>query len=386
MLILNKQIAIVGGGPGGLTLARLLQMNGANVKVFERDINRNARVQGSPLDMHKQSGLKALIRAGLLETFKKHYRVGADRKTIVNENANVLFTTPLIQASNDFNDENFHPEIDRGTLRDLLLQSLEPDTVVWNSQFISMIKQKSGWLLHFGNGKTFYADIVIAADGANSKIRPYITDTKPVYSGITMIEGHVHDAKNTLPNIHALINDGALLAFGNERNLFMGLKSDGDLTFYTSFKATENWYSNAGLDYNNSSEMLNWFRKDYITWSKIWYPLFENAATPFVPRPIYCMPPDHTWKSLPNLTMLGDAAHVMPPSAGEGANMAMLDAVELCDCLSKEGHPDLQTAIAIFEQNMQRRASEMARVSLANGEWMHSPGSLDKMLAMFGAA
>ena len=53
MLLENKLIAIVGGGPGGLTLARLLQLKGANVKVYERDLNKDARVQGSLLDLHE---------------------------------------------------------------------------------------------------------------------------------------------------------------------------------------------------------------------------------------------------------------------------------------------------------------------------------------------
>ncbi|HSZ84636.1 MAG TPA: NAD(P)-binding protein, partial [Puia sp.] len=85
MLIQNKQIAIVGGGPGGLTLARLLQLKGANVKVYERDLNKNARVQGSPLDLHEESGLAAIRKANLLDEFKKNFRPGADKMLIVNE-------------------------------------------------------------------------------------------------------------------------------------------------------------------------------------------------------------------------------------------------------------------------------------------------------------
>ena len=57
MLLQDKQIAIVGGGPGGLTLARLLQQNGASVRVYERDLNRQVRVQGATLDLHDESGL-----------------------------------------------------------------------------------------------------------------------------------------------------------------------------------------------------------------------------------------------------------------------------------------------------------------------------------------
>lgn len=71
MLLKNKNVAIVGGGPGGLTLARLLQQKNITVKVYERDLNENARVQGSPLDLHQDSGLAALREAGLMDEFKK---------------------------------------------------------------------------------------------------------------------------------------------------------------------------------------------------------------------------------------------------------------------------------------------------------------------------
>ncbi len=384
MLIQNKQIVIVGGGPGGLTLARLLQLKGANVKVYERDFNKNARVQGSPLDMHAASGMAALIKANLVEEFKKNYRPGADKKVIVNERAEILFSNHETKPNEDFGSAHFRPEIDRGALRKIFLESLQPDTVVWDSHFISMEAQEEGWLLHFKNGSSAYADMVIAADGANSKIRPYITDIKPFYCGVTMVEGNVYEAEKAMPAIYALLNGGALLAFGNTKNLFMGLKGNGDLTFYTSFKTDENWAATNGLDYADKTQMLGWFKTAYSEWSSIWYELFENAATPFIPRPIYCMPLDQNWEALPNLTMLGDAAHVMPPSAGEGANMAMLDALELSECLTSDQYLILQEAIAVYEINMRKRAAEAAQVSLENGDWMHSEGALEKMLAFFG--
>src|SRR5882672_3667018 len=70
----GKKVAIVGGGPGGLTLARLLQQSGAKVAVYERDQNHNARVQGSALDLHEDSGLAALEAAGLTEAFWANHR------------------------------------------------------------------------------------------------------------------------------------------------------------------------------------------------------------------------------------------------------------------------------------------------------------------------
>ena len=164
----------------------------------------------------------------------------------------------------------------------------------------------------------------------------------------------------------------------------MGLKGNGDLTFYLSFKADENWTGKNQLDYSDKNEMLDWFKREYSEWSPFWYELFENAATPFVLRPVYCMPLDQKWEALPNLTMLGDAAHLMPPSAGEGANMAMLDALVLSESLCNEDFIDIQSAISSYENNMRERAVTAARKSLDNGKWMHSPGALDKMQGFFG--
>jgi len=383
MLSDNKKIAIIGGGPGGLTLARLLQVKGINVKVYERDLNKNARVQGSPLDLHDDSGLAALKQAGLLEAFKNNFMPGADRMKIMDPKARVFHSDHETKAIENFGHEHFRPEIDRGVLRKMLLDSLAPGTIVWDSHFISMEKQGDGWLLHFKNGDACYADIVIAADGANSKIRPHLTGIKPFYSGVLMLEGNIYDAKNAAPQIYELLNGGKIMAFGNEQNILMGQKGNGEIGFYASFKADENWAATNGLDYNDRAQILDWFKKEYPDWDNIWHQLFESAELPFVPRPIYCMPLDQTWETRANLTMLGDAAHVMPPFAGEGVNMAMLDALELCECLTSGKFHSLKDAINHYETNMQQRAAVMAKESLDNGERMHSATALETMLDFF---
>lgn len=384
MLLANKEVAIVGGGPGGLTLAKLLQLKGAKVRVYERDVDKYARVQGSPLDLHEESGMAALRKANLLAEFKKNFMLGADKKLITNEYASIFFSDHETKPDEDFGFAYFRPEIDRGALRQLLLDSLQLGTVVWNSHFISMKEQNGGWVLQFKNEQSAYADLVIAADGANSKIRPYLTDIKAFYSGVTMLEGNVPHSKQAVPNIDALIKGGKIMAFGNKKNLLLGQKGNGDLGFYTSFKVDENWATTNNLDYADRTQLLAWFKKEYWEWSSIWYELFEKAELPFIPRPIYCMALDQMWETFPNLTMLGDAAHVMPPFAGEGANMAMLDALELSESLTSGKYPTLQEAISFYEINMHKRASTAARESLVNGELMHSGNALANMLEMFG--
>ncbi|PWV51800.1 NAD(P)/FAD-dependent oxidoreductase [Chitinophaga sp. S165] len=371
--IKNKKIAIVGGGPGGLTLARILQMKDADVKVYERDPGKDARAQGATLDLHYDSGLRALREAGLMDAFKANYRPGADRLSIVDKHANVLMEDDEKETGAQ---ERFRPEIDRGPLKKILLDSLHPDTVIWNSHFTSLTRVDDACLLTFQDGSTAIADIVIAADGANSKIRPYITPIKPFYSGITIVEGAVYNSVVASPNIHRLLKNGKLFVMGDDKTLIVSSKGDGSLVFYTGCKTEESWSRDCGINFSDKAAVFNWFKSTFTDWNNIWDELFENASSHFIPRPQFCMPLDQTWNALPDLTMLGDAAHLMPPYAGEGVNMAMLDALELGLCLTDDGFPDTHTAIAAYEQQMRTRASATAAMTLESTAALHSSDAI----------
>lgn len=381
----NKKIAIVGGGPGGLTLARLLQMNGANVQVYERDVNKDVRVQGATLDLHDDSGLKALRTAGLIEAFKDNYRPGADKLCITDKNARIVWNDHVDEKEEQVfkNEKHFRPEIDRGPLRKILLDSLQPNTVVWDSNFVSLLPVDDKWELTFKNGSSAIADIVIAADGANSKIRPLITPIKPFFAGMTMVEGAVYHPEKVAPGINRLLNGGKIFAVGDEKTLIVSSKGDGSLVFYTGCNTEEQWVRNSGIDFTDKAQVLAWFQQEFAGWDPIWLELFENVSGPYIPRPQYCMPVDQQWTPLPNLTMLGDAAHLMPPYAGEGVNMAMLDALELSECLTNGSYPDVYSAIASFEKQMCTRAAATAQMTLDQTASLHSHDGLTNLVAMF---
>jgi 2-polyprenyl-6-methoxyphenol hydroxylase-like FAD-dependent oxidoreductase len=383
MLIQNKRIAIIGAGPGGLTLARLLQMQGAKVKVYERDENKEARQPGATLDLHKESGLKALDAAGLMHAFQSNYRPGADKMRIVDQHGVIHFDQHLEDKEDSFEDDHYRPEIDRGPLRTLLMDSLKPNTIVWDSQLRSLQPLQNGWRLVFINGATEEADLVIAADGANSKIRPFITSIKPFYSGVTIVEGLVYESEKNAPAIHKLLKGGKLFAMGGNKTLIVSSKGDGSLVFYLGIKTNENWTVNSAIDFKNANQVYDWFKKEFEGWDSLWDELFINDSISFIPRPQYCMPLDQTWEALPSITMIGDAAHVMPPYAGEGANMAMLDALELSECLTSTKYQDLRSAIEAYEIQMRKRASEAAKMTLENTEYLHSPNALKGMVEMF---
>lgn len=371
-ILKDKKIAIVGGGPGGLTLARLLQMNGADVKVYERDAHKDARMKGATLDLHDDSGLKALRVAGLMDAFIANYRPGADRMRIIDKHANIILEDDVNKDG-----ELLRPEIDRGPLQNILLDSLQPGTVVWDSRFVALDREGDGWKLTFKNGITVSADLVIAADGANSKLRPYITSIKPFYAGVCAIEGAVYNSEVNAPGMHKLLNGGKLFILGDEKTLLVASKGDGSMVFYPGCKKSENWVQESGIDFSNKAQVTEWFREEYAGWDNIFMELFENASTGFIPRPQYCMPLDQTWDALPNLTMLGDAAHLMPPYAGEGVNMAMQDALELSECLTSDKFNSVHSAIAAFEEQMRTRASEIAGITMESTDQLHSLNAIE---------
>ncbi|MDQ2772489.1 MAG: FAD-dependent monooxygenase [Bacteroidota bacterium] len=384
MLLQDKQIAIVGGGPGGLTLARLLQQSGAAVKVYERDLSRTVRVQGATLDLHDESGLAALRQAGLLAEFKAHYRPGADKLCLTDKHAAVVFDEHGDEQNNTFGNPHFRPEIDRGPLREILLDSLLPDTVVWNSHLVSVQPMGRAWQLAFQNGATATADIVIGADGANSKVRALVTPIRPFYAGVTVVEGSVSESAQNALRIHELLQGGKIFAMDDSKTLIVSAKGDGGLAFYTGCKTAETWARDSGINFANAAEVRAWFKQEFAGWDDIWQELFANETTHCAPRPQYCMPLTQTWEAQPNITLLGDAAHLMPPYADEGVNMAMLDALELSQCLTSTQFPDVQAAIAHYEQQMRRRASEVATETLAQTEALHSPGALAHLVRLFG--
>src|SRR5271166_1342963 len=208
----GKKIAIVGGGPGGLTLARLLQQSGAQVSVYERDQSRSARVQGSALDLHEDSGLAALEAAGLIDAFWVNHRPDLVRLRLTDPYGAILHDHPRRMSG-----AGKRPEIERGPLRDLLLDSLQPGTVEWDCKLESTKMQGEQVLLSFASGKTALADIAIGSNGANSRLRELVTSIQPEYVGVSLVEGLVPAAKQTIPELWDLLGGWALIALGGER-------------------------------------------------------------------------------------------------------------------------------------------------------------------------
>ncbi|CAC9976992.1 FAD-dependent oxidoreductase [Flavobacterium panici] len=383
MLLDNKKVAIIGGGPGGLTLARLLQKKGIDVKVYERDENRNVRQQGHTLDLHEDTGLKAIQEAGLMEEFKKYYRPGADKMRIANKDMTVVFDDQEEKPEEDFGNEHFRPEIDRGPLRDLLIASLKEENVIWNSKFTQMKPSGTGWEISFENGTTTYADFVIASDGANSRVRKYLTDIEPIFSGVTAVEINIYKAEKNAPNLWKLVNDGKLFALEEGKTFFCSSKADGTLTILIGIKTEDNWVTNSGINFKDKSSVAEWFKNEFRTWNTDWQEIFETNEISIIPRPMYHFPIDQYWKPLSNLTIIGDAAHRIPPYAGEGANQAMADALDFYEIFCFGNHETTEDAVSLFENKMRSRMEEITEDTLKMTDAMHVESNLEFLTDFF---
>ena len=371
----GKKIAIVGGGPGGLTLARLLQMHGADVAVYERDQSREARVQGSALDLHEDSGLAALDAAGLMDAFWANHRADLNRLRLTDQHGKVLH-----DHAREMSGAGKRPEIERGPLRDLLLDSLRPETVHWDRRLEAAEAAGDKVALQFAGGESVVADVVIGGDGANSRLRALVTPIRPEYVGVALVEGVVAAAREAVPELWELVGGAALIALGNERTIGMGTKPDGSILFYAGLKSADAEGRRRLEAADNAEKRVAWFRANYEGWSALWEPLFAKAKS-VVWRPLLVCPEDQHWDPKPNVTLIGDAAHVMPPYAGEGVNMAMLDALVLSRELLREG--DAAGAIARYEAEMFERMRDMTSDTMTNTEMFYSTDAADRVVGLF---
>ena len=235
-------------------------------------------------------------------------------------------------------------------------------------------------LLRFASGQIARADIAVGSDGANSRFRELITPIRPEYVGVSLVEGLAPAAKQTIPELWDLLGGAALIALGGERTIGMGTKPDGSVLFYAGVKTRGDSARRSFEGADGSDQRAAWFRANFQGWSEIWEPLFREAAS-MIWRPLLACPADQHWKPKPNVTLIGDAAHVMPPYAGEGVNMAMLDALVLSRLLlSQDTSAD---AIAAYEAEMFARMRHMAADTMVNTEMFYAPDASDRVVALF---
>jgi 2-polyprenyl-6-methoxyphenol hydroxylase-like FAD-dependent oxidoreductase len=224
------------------------------------------------------------------------------------------------------------------------------------------------------------ADIAIGADGANSPFRELVTPVRPKYVGVSLVECIIPAAKQSVPELWELLGGAALIALGSEKTIGMGTKPDGSVLLYAGLKTDGDAARLSLEEASGSDEQVAWFHAHFEGWSKLWDPLFREAVS-MVWRPLLVCPTDRPWEPNRNVTLIGDAAHVMPPYSGEGVNMAMLDALVLSKPLLSEDVPS--SAIAAYEAEMFARMQQMTADTMRNTEMFYAPDATDHVVALF---
>ncbi|NUK44341.1 FAD-dependent monooxygenase [Streptomyces lunaelactis] len=349
----RARISIIGAGPGGLTCARILQQHGIAVTVYDRDASPDARNQGGTLDLHADNGQIALSEAGLLDEFFKLARPEGQEMRQMDPTGTI--TSHKVPGP----DELFKPEIDRGQLRDLLLNSLQPGTVRWGRALERISEPAQGaWQLHFADGTTVETDLVIGADGAFSRVRPAVSPAVPEYSGVSFLEACFSDVENSHPDIAELVGQGGAHAADGERGMFAQRNSSNHIRVYIIQRVPAAWISASGLTPGDTDGIRALLLERYAHWSPRMRQMITDNDGPYVDRPIFALPVPHPWEHNPTVTLLGDAAHLMPP-LGVGVNLAMLDASDLALALANAATVD--DAIHAYEKTMLPRSIEMAQ-------------------------
>ncbi|MEH1166798.1 FAD-dependent monooxygenase [Micromonospora sp. CPCC 205539] len=364
------RIAIAGGGLGGLTLAQVLHRHGIDAVVYEREGSRSARPQGGSLDLHPESGQHALAEAGLAGRFRSEARPEGEEHRILDPTGRTLIHHEPQPGS-----FSGRPEIDRSALRDLLLDSLPDDTVVWQHRLVAATpRPDEGWELTFHGGHRTSCDILIGADGARSVVRSLLIDVEMTYVA-TLVELSIEDVDRRHPDLAELVGPGNLWCVGVNQILAAQRLGDGSLRVGISLRA-----EGRPVDtYRSKRALLDIFEG----WDPRLTALIEAGDGTPTPRLIEAMPHGTRWASQPGVTLIGDAAHLMPP-VGEGANQAMLDAAELANQLAANP-ADPDSAIRTYEEAMFGRIHPIAEMSARVQAMMLSPTAADDIVRFFTA-
>ena len=291
-----------------------------------------------------------MAAANLIAPFRELILEGRQQLRILDRDGTVLF---------DKADDGTggRPEVQRGALRELLLDALPADTVHWGQKVTGTRTLANGrHEVTFADGGTIGTDLLVGADGAWSKVRPLLTAATPEYAGTAFVETYLFDADTRHPATAKAVGGGSLGVPAPRKGINAHRESGDTLHAYISLTRPLDWF--AAIDFTDPHAAAARIAREFDDWAPELTALITDFDTPPVLRPHYTLPVGHTWPRVPGVTLIGDAAHLAPPN-GEGANLAMLDGAELGDAIA--AHPgDVEAALTGYEQRMFPRSAEIA--------------------------
>jgi salicylate hydroxylase len=357
------KVIIVGAGISGLTLAVALAQLAPRIEVelYERDTAADARQKGYAIGLKGDAGLSVLERLGLLDDVLSS---GADQVT------NFVITDPqgrtLLALPSGKGARHQTYRVQRDHLQSVLAETLSTTQVKYGFQALGYETIDARHRVVFTGGRHVDGDVVIGCDGVGSTLRRQIVDDSPHFLGLSAITG---DASLTVDD--PLLSGGYFMTLGDRGDSFFCYRQPGGVHFsYTS--ATEP----AVLESTSRPDLLRQVRESTAGWRPL-IGAVVSAADPdsIKSRGYYDRNPTKQIRDS-NVWLIGDAAHPMSPFQGQGANTAMLDALELAELL---GSGNLTTDADHLAARIAARGRKAVLESRRAARQFHSTGRFQIM-------
>lgn len=269
---------------------------------------------------------------------------------MVDQNGTILLDDP---------DDGTHgrPEVLRGDLRDILLSSLPEGVIQWNKKLTHIqTLSDNQHQLTFSDGSTITTRMLVGADGAFSKVRPLLSQATPDYVGIASVETYLYDVDEKHLDTANIVRDGAMYALSPGKGFQAHREPNNTIHTYVSLKRSKAWFDK--INFEDSEQAITQIAAEFEGWPNALTALINDSETAPVLRKVYALPIEHRWDRVPGITLIGDAAHLMP-LAGEGANLAMLDGAKLRQLIAATPE-DIEQAFTQYETMMFPRSQAAA--------------------------
>lgn len=361
------KVAIVGGGIGGLVLALALRERGISFELYEQALEMREIGAGVGLSAN---GTRELRRLGVGEQVEAVSVIPSALVVRRWDTGEIIVDHPIGRGG--IYEATFGAPwygAHRVALQQSLDQRLRGEGVNLGRRCASIDEQRSGVELHFADGASIVADLVVGADGVHSAIRRHVAgDVRCKFSGTVGYRGLI--AVEDMPSLP----DATPLQFwaGPGRHLLHYSIEGGRTVNFLAVVRVPEWTNTGWMEECAVSDAVDAFAG--------WYPAVTEmvGATKVGARwGLHDLAPLRRWHS-ERVVLIGDAAHAMMPHQGQGANQTIEDAIVLADCLADADMPgDLRAALGRYEQRRRRRTVAVQWLSRRTADLMHLPDGPD---------